>query len=86
VNGKLTSVIDAERHWKAGETDDAMKFLDFVIERAPSFAMAWSDRGALRLQLGDKIGARSDALKALSLDANDSQAQETLNAIGVRTN
>lgn len=79
-------VKDAERHWKAGETDDAMKFLDFVIERSPNFAMAWSDRSALRLQLGDKRGASSDALKALSLDANDSQAQETLDALGGRTN
>jgi len=71
-------VKEAERHAKLGEVDDALRFLDVVIKRSPSFSLAWSDRAIIRFRHGEKTAALEDARNALRLDPNNTVARELL--------
>jgi tetratricopeptide (TPR) repeat protein len=51
-----------------GRFGDALPLWDQVLERAPSDAAAWSNRGNVRLALGDAEGAIADQERAMALD------------------
>ena len=57
--------LDASRD---GRFSDAISLWDGVIERAPADSAAWSNRGNVRLALGDPEGAIADQTKALELE------------------
>ena len=53
---------------REGRFGDALPLWDQVLERAPSDAAAWSNRGNVRLALGDAEGAIADQEQAMLLD------------------
>ena len=53
---------------REGRFGDALPLWDQVLERAPSDAAAWSNRGNVRLALGDAEGAIADQDQAMLLD------------------
>ena len=57
--------LDASR---AGRFGEALGLWDGVIERMPDDSAAWSNRGNVRLALGDPKGAISDQSRALELE------------------
>jgi Flp pilus assembly protein TadD len=66
--------IAAEIHYKnakviaeKGEYIEAIKALTQVIQLNPKNAMAYGDRGLIRLNLGDKYGALADFQEAAQL-------------------
>jgi tetratricopeptide (TPR) repeat protein len=59
----------------------AIADFDSAIAMAPAFAMGWSQRSRVRLQVGDLPGAEQDARKALALDQKDPVAKITLAAL-----
>ena len=50
-----------------GENDEAIKFYDRVVDADPFSAIAYKERGAIKLEKGDKEGAEEDARKVLEL-------------------
>jgi len=75
-------VKEAERQLQAGESDDALAFVNVVIKRSPRFSLAWSERAAIRYEMGDMADARRDAQNALRLDPANLEAQELLKSFG----
>lgn len=55
---------------KKGNADEAISQYDKVIEANPFCLVAFKERGALRLQQGDKDGAEEDMKQVLELDPN----------------
>lgn len=53
---------------REGRFGDALPLWDQVLERAPSDAAAWSNRGNVRLALGQAEGAIADQERAMALD------------------
>lgn len=53
---------------REGRFGDALPLWDQVLELAPSDAAAWSNRGNVRLALGDAEGAIADQEQAMLLD------------------
>lgn len=53
---------------REGHFGDALPLWDAVIRRAPEQASAWSNRGNVRLALGDAQGAIADQDEAMRLD------------------
>jgi tetratricopeptide (TPR) repeat protein len=53
---------------REGRFGDALPLWDVVLERAPREASAWSNRGNVRLALGDPRGAIADQDRAMGLD------------------
>jgi len=51
-----------------GRFGDALPLWDQVLEQAPDDAPAWSNRGNVRLALGDAEGAIADQDRAMALD------------------
>lgn len=66
---------------KAGETNDALEFLNVEIRRSPQFSPAWSARGVVHYNMRDSLAARRDAQNALRLDPGNLQAEYLLNAL-----
>lgn len=52
------------------EYAQALKILDLIVERYPSYAEAWNRRAAVLWQLGDYEKSRRDCERALSLNPN----------------
>ncbi|QEY32477.1 tetratricopeptide repeat protein [Synechococcus sp. RSCCF101] len=50
-----------------GRFGDALPLWDLVLERSPADAAAWSNRGNVRLALGDGEGAIADQTRAMEL-------------------
>jgi tetratricopeptide (TPR) repeat protein len=53
---------------RAGRMAEALPLWNAVIAEAPREAAAWSNRGNVRLALGDPLGAIADQTRALELD------------------
>ena len=53
---------------RAGDFVRALPLWDHVIELAPADAAAWSNRGNVRLALGDAEAAIADQTQAMELD------------------
>jgi tetratricopeptide (TPR) repeat protein len=53
---------------REGRFGEALPLWDQVLERAPDDAPAWSNRGNVRLALGDAEGAIADQERAMALD------------------
>jgi tetratricopeptide (TPR) repeat protein len=53
---------------REGRFGDALPLWDLVLERSPSAAAAWSNRGNVRLALGDPEGAIADQERAMALE------------------
>jgi tetratricopeptide (TPR) repeat protein len=53
---------------REGDFVSALPLWDAVIERAPQDAAAWSNRGNVRLALGDAEAAIADQTRAMALD------------------
>lgn len=53
---------------REGRFGEALPLWDQVLERAPDDAPAWSNRGNVRLALGDTAGAIADQERAMALD------------------
>ena len=53
---------------REGQFGDALPLWNQVLERAPADAAAWSNRGNVRLALGDAEGAIADQERAMALD------------------
>ena len=70
---------------KLGQNAAAEKILDDVIAKSSDDARAWSNRAAVRFQLGDTPAARSDAETALRLDPGNAQAQNVLALVSGRS-
>ncbi|MCE9581788.1 MAG: hypothetical protein K8T20_04645 [Planctomycetes bacterium] len=51
-----------------GDFDEARRNFDEAIHLSPDFALAWANRGSLRIDLGDLAGGDADLSKALQLD------------------
>lgn len=66
---------------RLGQNQDALKILDELISQSPDLSRAWSNRAAIRYQLGQVQDARSDAEMALHLDPTNPQAQGLLSAM-----
>jgi protein O-mannosyl-transferase len=71
----------AVEHLKRGNNEDALKFLNLAIGRAPGFSLAWSNRAAARYARGEAALAREDALNALRLDPRNVQAHYLLSLL-----
>jgi len=67
---------------KMGQSDEAMKLLNQVVEDWPAYSPAWSTRALICYRRGQTSAARSDAETALRLDPGDSQARALLAALG----
>lgn len=52
----------------AGNLPEARRVLDLAVELAPGLAAAWGNRGVLRYETGDLLGAVADLTQALTLD------------------
>jgi tetratricopeptide (TPR) repeat protein len=63
--GLFEQALSASRDGRFG---DALPLWDQVLEQAPGEAAAWSNRGNVRLALGDPLGAISDQEQAIALD------------------
>ena len=57
----------ALRFSRQGDPQQALEGWDQVLELAPDDAAAWSNRGNVRLVLGDTEGAITDQTKAIEL-------------------
>ena len=57
----------ALRFSRQGDPQQALEGWDRVLELAPDDAAAWSNRGNVRLVLGDTEGAIADQTKAIEL-------------------
>ena len=55
------------------QLDKALKVYDEAIELQPNFAQAYKERGGVRLQLHDDLGATDDLKKALELAPEEAQ-------------
>jgi tetratricopeptide (TPR) repeat protein len=58
--------------------DRALRFLDAVVEQAPDFTEAWSQRAFVHFQLNDVRQAIGDLRRALALDPNHFKALDGL--------
>jgi predicted TPR repeat methyltransferase len=58
-------------HAQRGEHAEAADILMQTVERAPAFATAWFALGAIRDQLGDRVGAIAAFAKARDCDPED---------------
>jgi len=58
--------------------DLALRFLDAVIEQAPDFTEAWSQRAFVHFQLNDVRQALGDLRRTLALDPNHFKALDGL--------
>lgn len=56
-----------------GHTDDSLSYYNKVVETNPFRVEAFRERGALRLELGDKSGATEDMRTVLELDPEAAQ-------------
>ena len=56
---------------RQGSFSEALALWNQVLEVAPEDAAAWSNRGNVRLALGDPEGAIADQGRAMALDANN---------------
>lgn len=63
-------LLKARIEAKKGNADEAISQYDKVIEANPFCLVAFKERGALRLQQGDKDGAEEDMKQVLELDPN----------------
>ena len=59
---------------RAGRMAEALPLWNAVIAEAPREAAAWSNRGNVRLALGDPLGAIADQTRALELDPDAGDA------------
>ncbi|MEB3235074.1 MAG: tetratricopeptide repeat protein [Cyanobacteriota bacterium] len=65
----LPQLFDAAlRASRQGDFDGALPLWDQVLELAPDDAAAWSNRGNVRLALGDPEAAIADQTRAMALD------------------
>lgn len=55
------------------QLDKALKLYDEAIDLQPDFAAAYKERGGIRLQLHDELGATDDLKKALELMPEEAQ-------------
>ena len=62
----------ALRFSRQGDPQKALEGWDQVLELAPDDAAAWSNRGNVRLVLGDTEGAIADQTKAIALAPEES--------------
>jgi tetratricopeptide (TPR) repeat protein len=53
---------------RAGNFGEALPLWDRVVELAPADAAAWSNRGNVRLALGDPLAAIADQTRSIALD------------------
>jgi tetratricopeptide (TPR) repeat protein/tRNA A-37 threonylcarbamoyl transferase component Bud32 len=58
----------AKVHRELRQGKEAVGALDRAIERAPNLALLYGERGRLRLQEGNRAGARADYEKAIALE------------------
>ena len=65
LSDQFHQALEASRQ---GRFDEALSLWDGVIERAPADSAAWSNRGNVRLALGDPEGAISDQSEAIRLE------------------
>jgi tetratricopeptide (TPR) repeat protein len=64
-------LLKARVEAKKGNADEAIKIYNSVIDANPFSLPAFKERGALRLQQGDKDGAEEDMKQVLELDPNN---------------
>lgn len=64
-------LLKARVEAKKGNADEAIKLYGNVIGANPFSLAAFKERGALRLQQGDKAGAEEDMKQVLELDPNN---------------
>ena len=58
--------------------DKALRFMDAVVEQAPDFTEAWSQRAFVHFQLNDVRQALGDLRRTLALDPNHFKALDGL--------
>lgn len=56
------------RSMALGQSFDAMRAFDTVVERAPDFAEGWNKRATVRYALGDLAGSLQDIRRTLALE------------------
>lgn len=78
INYDYMTVNYAALLMESGRTTEALAVLDREIAEAPSYSRAWSNRAALRYQLGQFAYARTDAETALRLASGNAQAAAVL--------
>lgn len=81
-NEELTQMIKAaDALFSRGDTDEALKGYQAVLEQDPSMAWAHSRIGAILAQKGDLDAAEQSLLKALEIDPELPQAHSNLGNI-----
>jgi Flp pilus assembly protein TadD len=68
---------------RLGESEEALKHLNQVIDEWAGYSPAWLGRAVIRYQRGEMAGARADAEAALRLDTSNAQARRLLNSLNV---
>ena len=67
----------ALRASRDGSFTEALELWNAVIERSPQDGAAWSNRGNVRLALGDPEGAIADQSKAMQREKTDGGMQRS---------
>ena len=78
VNYDFSVVNLAAQLMKMDRNDEASVLLDRVIVASPDFPRGWANRAVIHLKRGEIEAARSDAVSALRMDPNNSQALNVL--------
>lgn len=69
---------NAQRAYEKGHFDNAMIYVDEMIEEKPDLAKAWVMKGSLEFALGHKDDAKKAWEKSLELDPNNEHVKKSL--------